>query len=327
MVLKVATDTVERYIGSDRTLLAIYMQGSLLGDDPLIGNTTDIDLFLVHTDEPAVEREIIRVSDEIHLDISHHSHRVYRQPRELRVHPWLGPAIYGCKIMYDPQHFMDFVQASVRGQFNTPANVLSRARTLARHAREIWESFYSDAHPPSPAELSLYLHALEHAANAMAGLSGRTLTERRFLIDLATWANALHKPGLFLGFLGLLGAPEVNGDIMRSWLAEWQAAYTSLPGEEAPIRLHTYRWPYYARAVDTYLSSTDPRPALWPLWRTWTHAICAYSKDDTHLPAWQSAGEQLGLLGDKFAEKIAGLDAYLDMLDELMESWARENGV
>ena len=69
MLLKIAKDTVERYVSSDRTLLAVYLQGSLLGDSPLIGNTADIDLFFIHTDGGEVEREIIRVSDEVHLDI------------------------------------------------------------------------------------------------------------------------------------------------------------------------------------------------------------------------------------------------------------------
>jgi hypothetical protein len=41
---------------------------------------------------------------------------------------------------------------------------------------------------------------------------------------------------------------------------------------------------------------------------------------------WQKAGEHLGLLGASFAEKVAGLDAYLDMVEELIDTWALENG-
>lgn len=327
MVLKIARDTVEKYTSTDRTLLAIYLQGSLLGDTPLIGNTTDIDLFFVHTDEAAVEREIIKISDEIHLDISHHSHAVYRQPRDLRVHSWLGPAVYNCKILYDPQHFMDFVQASVRSQFNSPTNILNRVNPLAKHAREMWLSFYTTPRLPAPEDASLYLHALEHIANAVAGLNGHTLTERRFLADLPTWAKAVNKPGLYAGFLGLLGAQEVNADMIRSWLTGWQAAYACLSGADAPIRLHPYRWLYYQRAVESMLSSSDYQTALWPLWRTWTHAICTLPSDSEQRSSWQQAGEQLGLLGEAFSEKVRGLDAFLDTVEELLEDWAHENGV
>jgi len=326
MLLKVANDTVRKYVDTDRTLLAVYLQGSLLGETPLIGNTADIDLFFIHTDVVSLEREIIRISDEVHLDISHHTHVMYRQPRELRVHPWMGPAIYSCKIMYDPQHFVDFVQASVRGQFYNVGNVLSRVRRQAGHARQMWESFYDHPHLPEPQDASLYLHALEHAANAVAGLNGQILTERRFLLDLPARVEAVGKPGLYAGFLGLLGASMVDASTIREWLPEWQNAFHALPASTAPIRLHPHRWYYYVRAVEAILSSSTPQDALWPFWRTWTHIVCALPADTPHRSAWQKAGEQLGLLGVVFTEKIGGLDAYLDMVEELIDTWARENG-
>ncbi|OGO63078.1 MAG: hypothetical protein A2029_15085 [Chloroflexi bacterium RBG_19FT_COMBO_47_9] len=326
MLLKLASDTVSKYVDADRTLLAVYLQGSLLGDSPLIGNTADIDLFFIHTNEVAHDREIVRISDEVHLDISHHTHMLYRQPRELRVHPWLGPAIYDCKIMYDPQHFMDFVQASVRGQFTSAGNVLARVRRQAGHAREIWESFYTHPNPPSPQDASLYLHALEHAANAVASLSGQLLTERRFLLDLPTRVEAVGKPGLYAGFLGLLGSSLVDAKTIRAWFPEWQSAYHALPTSTAPMRLHPHRWFYYAHAVDAILNNPAPQDAIWPVWRTWTHAICALPADMPQRTDWQKAGEHLGLLGASFAEKVAGLDAYLDMVEELIDTWARENG-
>jgi hypothetical protein len=326
MLLKIANDTVDKYVRDDRSLLAVYLQGSLLGDAPLIGNTADIDLFFIHSDEVRVEREIIRISDEVHLDISHHTHTLYRQPRELRVHPWLGPAIYGCKIMYDPQHFVDFVQASVRGQFNTPETVLSRVRRQAKHAREIWESLKNKSNLPDPQDASQYLRALEHVANAVAGLSGQNLTERRFLLDLPARAEAVGKSGLYQGFLGLLGAPAVDAASMGSWLPEWRNAYTALPANQAPIRLHPHRLLYYERALDVILNSQTAHDALWPLWQSWTHAICTLPTETPHRSAWQIAGEQLGLLGATFPQKIEGLDAYLDLAEEVLEAWAREYG-
>ncbi len=184
MLLKLADDTVTRIVTSDRTVLAAYLQGSLLGDSPLIGNTADIDLFFIHTDEVAVEREIVRLSDEVHLDISHHSHRIYRQPRELRLHPWLGPAIYGCKIMYDPQHFIDFTQASVRGQFNAPQNVISRVRKQAEHSRQMWESLSERSGPPGAEEVRLYLRVLERRTSS--GRIKRAKPDRTALFNGAT---------------------------------------------------------------------------------------------------------------------------------------------
>jgi hypothetical protein len=327
MLLKLANDTVEKYANVDHSILAIYLQGSLLSDEPLIGNTADIDLFFVHNDDVPLEREIVRVSDEVHLDISHHSHRVYRQPHELRVDPWLGPVVYNCKIMYDPQHFIDFIQASVRGQFNNPENVVTRVQKQAVHAREMWESFNDSPRQPDPRDASLYLQALEHAADAVAGLNGHTLTERRFLPSLLHYAELAHKPGLYKGFLGLLGASEVETEDLRAWLPEWHAAYGSLAENQTPVRLNPHRLLYYQRAIEVMLDGSTPHDTLWPLWRTWTHLIRAMPGNSPHFTAWQSAGQELGLLGEAFSEKIEALDAYLDLVEELLESWGRANGI
>jgi hypothetical protein len=327
MLLKLADDAVTRHVTSDRTILAAYLQGSLLGESPLIGNTADIDLFFIHSDEVSVDREIVRVSDEVHLDISHHSHRVYRQPRELRLHPWLGPAIYGCKIMYDPQHFIDFTQASVRGQFSDPQNVISRVRKQAEHARQMWEALSEMSDPPGALDIALYLRTLEHAAQAVAGLSGQGLTERRFLMDLPTITEAVNRPGLAAGFLGLLGATAAVMEHVRSWLPDWEKAYYALPAETAPARLHPYRFPYYARAIDEMLGSSIASAALWPLWHTWTQALCRMPAESPDHAAWTAAGMKLGLLGETFGDKVRGLDAYLDQVEDLLEVWGRDNGV
>ncbi len=115
-----------------------------------------------------------------------------------------------------------------------------------------------------------------------------------------------------------MGASTVDADTIRSWMPEWQSAYSALPASAAPNRLHPHRWLYYEHAVDAILRSPSAHDALWPIWRTWTHAMCALPVDTRHHSAWQKAGEQLGLL--------AGLDAYLDMVEELLETWALEKG-
>ena len=91
-----------------------------------------------------------------------------RHARDLRLHPWLGPTINSCKILFDPQHTLDFAQASVRGQFLQPSTVLQRARPQVEKARQIWLSFESSPIEPGPKELEDYLRAVAHAANGIA---------------------------------------------------------------------------------------------------------------------------------------------------------------
>jgi hypothetical protein len=324
---KLAQDTVASRARTDHTLLAAYLQGSLLSDAPLLGNTADIDLFLVHTEEVVEARELVRLTDEVHLDISHHDHRQYRQPRSLRLHPWLGPAVYGCKILYDPQHFMDFTQASVRAQFYRPDNVIARCNQQAEHARQIWMDLSSATEAAGPAEARNYLRSLDHAVNAIACISGPPLSERRYLLDFPGRAAEIGHPGLAAGLLGLLGGPAAEVERLRGWLADWQAAYLALAADAPPTRLHPYRLLYYQRGISALLEGEHPQYCLWPLWHTWTHIMAALPTDSTHRSAWLSAGERLGLLGEAYASRVEALDAYLDQIEEILEQWGHENGV
>ncbi len=326
ILLKLANDTVARRSREDRGLLAAYLQGSLLRDAFLLGGTTDIDLFFIYNEDPPVEREIVRITDDIHLDITHYPRKVYRDTRELRLHPWLGPGVYGCKILYDPQHIMDFTQASVRGQFFRPEHVLSRARAQAERARQIWLSFHLEHNEPEPQDIAAYLRAVAHAANAIASLNGPPLTERRLLIDFPARAEAVGRPGLYPGLLGLLGAPAVDGDTLRAWLSGWRTTYEALLPEHAPPRLHPHRLQYYLRAFDAILEGARPLDALWPLLRTWMQAILSPHTDTPQRDAWQAAFTRLGFLGGAFFERIAALDAFLDMVEETLEVWAHEHG-
>ena len=75
------------------------------------------------------------------------------------------------------------------------------------------------------------------------------------------------------------------------------------------------------------VAGDTPRSALWPLLRTWTKAVGMVGGTGAHTRAWMAACDQLDLLGEPFEAKLAGLDAYLDTVEELFEEWRRERGV
>ncbi len=325
-LLKIMRDTVAQRTRTDRGLLAVYLHGSLLEDDYLLGGSTDIDLFFVHTDMISVEREIVHLTDDIHLDIAHHNHRDYRNTRLLRVHPWLGPTLKDCRIQYDPQHFLDFTQASVRGQYDRPDYVMERSRKQVESARQIWLALHESSADPTANDVIKYLRALENAANSVAGMFGAPLTERRFLMRLPQRLEQAGRPGLYPGLLGLLGAPSVQLEHLRSWIPLWQSAYRALPPDLAPARVNIMRQEYYHKAFETLLESSQPLAVLWPLLRSWTMAIASMPDAGDHQVAWRASLESLHLTGAGFAERVAGLDAYLDMVEETLEQWAIANG-
>ena len=327
ILLKLTEETVLDRTRTDRSLVSVYLCGSLLEDDFLLGGTTDIDLVFLHFENVAAEREIVPLTDEVHIDIAHHRQDEYRQPRYLRVHPWLGPTIKEAKILYDPQHFMDFTQAGVRGQFYEPEYVFQRACNQAEHARQIWFKLQTEREiEPSPATVLNYLRSVSHVANAIAGFNGLPLTERRFLLNFTQRAEEFGRPGMHAGLLGLLGAPNIDTENLLEWLPMWQAAFEALPAGDTPARLHPERFNYYMSAFRSILNSMDPKAVLWPILRTWTLAVCILPQMSGENKAWSQAINQLGLGSEGFEERVSALDAFLDLVDETLENWARKNG-
>ena len=138
-LLKFAENEVEKLTHRNYDIVAVYLRGSVaLAESPLLGGTTDIDLVFIHNGRPQVSREILPLTDDVHLDIAHHDQKEYFDRRALRVDPWMGPSLFNAKVLFDPQHFIDFTLASVRGMFNSPENVIQRVRPLSEGARQAW---------------------------------------------------------------------------------------------------------------------------------------------------------------------------------------------
>jgi hypothetical protein len=221
---------------------------------------------------------------------------------------------------------MDFTQASVRGQFYRPDQVIGRVRPQVEQARQIWFTLTASPGGADLQQVRIYLQAVGLVANAIAGLSGKPLTERRFLIEFPQRAAALGHTGLYAGLLGLLGGPMVDSSAMRAWLPEWRQALEALPDNPQHSRLSRPRIPYYLRALDVMMDSDRSIEALWPLLNTWTDAVSLLPGEAPSQAAWVEAMSRLGLWGDSFSAKEAALDAYIDQVEELLEDWSRANG-
>ncbi|MBW8011692.1 MAG: hypothetical protein FVQ83_10705 [Chloroflexi bacterium] len=327
LLLKIADDTVAERTEADPEIISAYLHGAVLEKMPLLGGTADIDMVFVHANGEE-KREIVRLTDEVHLDINHHPKSKYEAARSLRAVPWLGSTIYYCKILYDPKHFLDFTQASVRGLFDRSDTVLSRAEPWLTEARQMWLKFNSQVPKSGTVQITQYLQALERIANAVASLNGPPLTERRFLLDFPARAEALGHAGLSAGLIGLLGASDLDSAKMTAWVPAWEAAYAAAAELDSnSAELHLHRLPYYQRAIEAILAGERPQAALWPLLRTWTQAVSLLPEDKEHISAWTDAFDQLNLLGKHIEGKYAGLDAYLDTVEDIFDAWKEERGL
>jgi len=326
-LLKIARDTAAQRVRTSRRIVCIYLTGSVLADEPLIGGTADIDLVCVHDSEPPMRREVVRLVDEVHLDIGHYPQSDFGQPRHLRQDPWLGPYITSHPLLlHDMAHWFDFAQAAITAQFNTPENVLARAHAFSDTARQTWLNLRLSGEV-TPEQVWGYLRALENSGNAIAALSGAPLTERRFWLGLPARAEAVGRPGLATGLLDLLLPEALPAGDWQSWQPHWQnamAAATQSP--LCPARLHPARLPYYLRSAAA-LFEPSPAAAAWLALRTWTQAAALFPADSAGLAPWRSVLASLGLDAAGFSARLDAFDAYLDSLEETLDTWGKENGI
>jgi hypothetical protein len=325
-LLRIAQDSVAQRVRADRGIIAVYLSGSLLEGEFLLGGATDIDLFIINTSPILTKREIVPLTEDVHLDIAYHAHRDFIQTRNLRVDPWLGPTLNNCKILHDPQHFLDFTQASVRGQFDRADHVLARSQGMLSKARDIWRTFYLQPTVSNPQEFLDYLEAVRCAANSVALLSGPPLTDRRFLLRFPKRAEAIGRSGLYHGLLGLLGAPFLDMAHLDDWMEAWNAAYTAEPAQNPQTANHPARRCYYLHSFEFITASQTPQAVLLPLLQTWATSIQSLSTDAGERQTWEETMHHLQLMGEEFEEKVNALDAYLDQIEETIEEWARKNG-
>lgn len=324
-LLRIARETVSKQIYNRPDLVAAYLTGSLLRDEPLLGNSTDIDLVFVHPFQPSVRREIVALTPEVHLDIKYNPRSEYEHPRQLRLDPWLGPEMYGPVRLHDGQHFFDFVQAGVRDKYYEPVNAHGRAGRNLRHARQMWSDLQM-AQDDSPQCMLKYLKSVNHAANAVAVIKDAPLGERRFLAHFPASAESAGQPALVSDLFGLLGAGQADKSGLEASLPGWEKDFRLAGSAEgADIRLHPARQTYYRQGFMALLSGERPLEVLWPLLHTWS--LAAVSLPEAEHSRWTELCRGLGLLGSGLIERLGRLDAFLDEVEKILERMAVSNGL
>lgn len=328
LLLNTARETVKRQTFGGHDLVCAYLTGSLIYDQPLLGGITDIDLVYIHTADIPCQREIIPITDEIHLDIAHYPQSMFNQPRQLRTDAWVGSFLCHDPLMlYDTSHWFEYTQAGVFAQFFLPSNTIQRVKFFSERARAGWLKLQMEQAEFSPSLVLKYLRILKDAANAVACLTSVPLTDRRFLLDLPDRAMNLQMPGLAGGFTDLILPEEPIEPKWESWMENWRASFNLLLRQsEVPLGLSKGRQPYFEKAMQE-LQTERQEAALWIL--LWTWALIA----DLIPPRSPEAGSfsdfcgALSLDESRFSNRLSALDIYLDTVEEVIEKWSYANGL
>ena len=326
---RIARDTVKARKRSEPDILAAYLIGSVLTDEPLLGGTTDIDLVLVHKYQAPVERETIAVTREVSLDILHKRKDDFDHHRELRQDPWLGyPLTYNHILLADTDHWLEYIQSGVSADFHRSDNVLIRVRGMLNSAREGWFALNRNSLSDHTAWLRQYLSVLTSAANAVTGLIGPPLTTRRFLLSFTEQIEALGVPKLQAGLFGLLGLSNDVEKKLPNWIDAFESDLSKLTESSSlPPRLAPCRHPYYLDAIRAMIESGEAEAAIWPLLEIWLASRQAVPKPGENLKSWADFLQTLDLDEEHQDQKTSALDAYLDNIEQVIEDWAAIYGI
>ncbi len=296
----------------DLNLLAAYLTGSLVEGDPFLGGAADVDLVLIYNGPPPQERESLILHDTVYVDLQAHDRAHYEPSRRLRTDPLWGTTLFHARPLYDPQHFLDFVQSAVRSRFKDPEVAFQRAQAALHKAREAWARL---APPLTPAVAQAYLEMLSCGAHVPATLLGRWLPPRRLAPRFVQVAQRLGHPEWVADLYRLLGAPRLAPEGLTDLLQQAEQAAQGLSDAEA------VQARYYLAAAQAYAQGEVPNQALCPL----LHWLTLRALQGSAVEAWQAAWTRLGL------EEIPRLreqgDAWLDTLEEFLEGGARAQGV
>jgi hypothetical protein len=328
LLLSTAKDTVKRETFSSNDIVCAYLTGSITREDPLIGGTTDIDLIYVHSLEVPHKREIIPITDDFHLDIAHLSQSFFSQPRKLRSDAWVGSFICHYPIvLHDSSHWFDYVRSGVFAHFFQPNNIIQRVKPFIETARRGWIALLNQQNSVDQGFVQPYLKIIKNAANAVACLTSTPLTDRRFLIDFPQAAQGINMPGLEGGLVDLIMPTEPIEPDWNIWMGNWNTAFSSLQQiDNQPLSFSICRRSYYEKAI-LGLKDDNSQAALWLLIWTWSLMASRLTRNNSSQKGYEDLLTQLMLDADHFSERLAGLDQFLDAVEESIEVWQAAAGI
>jgi len=310
--------------GAENDVLSGYLIGSLARGDPQFGDSADIDLVLIHRNSPPAEREMMSLSQQVHLDIAHHAQDLYLKPSALRVHPWLGPSLCEPIFLYDPEHFLEWAQAGARGQYYRADHTHTRARAFLDRARQS-----ASLLPVSSRWVRTYCRAALEAANAVACLTGFPVAGRRLSLQLNDAAHELEYPELYGGFLQLFGADSLNDWSLPETLSAWARTFDVASDNSSDPLLSSCRRDYYLNAFQVFAEKGEAKAILWPMITTWEQAVHALHQPENleqHHSEWIRLLENLGISSDRQSARTNDLEHYLDRNEAFIEDWAVRSG-
>ncbi len=322
-LLKIAKETVEKRYAHDSRVTAVFLVGSLRPDHAPVELASDVDLLVLHNGELPRDREIVKLSNEYHLDITYEDVAHYAHPRDLRSDGWRGWAMWDPRLLFQRGRFFEYTQSVVRAQFEEPVNIINRSRFFEEKARAAWSEMQFDFDSIRPLKV---LDAIFNAANSLVSLNGAPIPERKLMAEFPARAQALDQSDLIHTAFECVSR-NVSVENIRKLLPEWEKAFSTASQSPSDLRLHPVRLSYYRAAIENQLISDTPRSALWTLLHTWALAAENSNLPEEQIKTWQSVCAETGWDAAQLPERLQSLDEFLDGIEEILEQVSVDNGL
>ena len=332
-LLKLARDYASRKSSEQPSLKAIVLTGSVARGEPPLGDAVDLDILLIADYLPEQTTEIIRLSDYVFVDAKYVATSAYVDRKAIRVHHFTSAALNDALILYDPRHYFDILQSSVRAPYNRADHIYERARSAYNAAMQSFDPFLIYREDP-PEDVTFDLisdlqSSLALAAHSLLPLVSQTQSSstgiRKLMVRFEAAANELN-PALYPQFLEALGAHDVEANAVEGLLNDWVALYkaASKSGSDDPL-IHPLKRGYYDRGFRALISSGHAINSLGLLEAT----SCACARRLDPLPeAWSHLTRLLHKsTGAEFSERVQATESLLDHIDQTLIRWADREGL
>ena len=114
------------------------------------------------------------------------------------------------------------------------------------------------------------------------------------------------------------------------WVAAWTRAYDACARLAGDPMLSPHRRAYYLKGFQAFLEDGAPHALLFPMIQVWDRVLSTLEVFDLapdHRPAWESALTALGLEPAAADRRNHDLEAFLDQVEVILESWEKDHGV
>lgn len=317
---------LNKLVRSDHSVVCVYLVGSMLEEDPFINGTTDVDLVIVHNVPVSENREIVAISPEATLDIHHIEQNTYSPPRKIRKDPWVGSSLcFDPIVLYGTGHWFEFAQASVEAGFFQPEAVIYRSRLFSNAAREKFSSLGTTMQQGGN-YTAAYLKTIENAANAVATLVGKPLTDRTMFKQFKAIADNLDEPELMADLHALLLGNRDISPYYEYFFNAWKyyiEFFGNNPVSHSMMKLNASRLLYYMRPVEWYWNE-HLTSSIWLMAKTWSSIANYIQLDDNEY--YNSFLTMLEISPHFFVQRHDQLEALLEKVEDVQEKWGREKG-